>query len=207
MFGSRLEKSLYITSQAGRSMIEMIGVLAIIGVLSMGGVAGYSKAMNKFRVNKAADQITQLAQNIRTLYMGQRKYNDLTESVIKRSHLAPAEMYDSEDSLNLINPFGGSVSVWSGNKKTSSDSRAFGITMHNVPQEACVELLTHDWGSGTKSGLIALGADCQSTRDALLGCTNDSSTTRCSKAGIMDAAQAVNICGNEISNSIMWKFY
>ena len=38
---------------AGRSMIEMLGVLAIVGVLSVGGIAGYSKAMEKFKVNKA----------------------------------------------------------------------------------------------------------------------------------------------------------
>lgn len=38
--------------QSGRSMIEMLGVLAIIGVLSVGGIAGYSKAMEKFKVNK-----------------------------------------------------------------------------------------------------------------------------------------------------------
>ena len=30
---------------AGRSMVEMLGVLAIIGVLSVGAIAGYSKAM------------------------------------------------------------------------------------------------------------------------------------------------------------------
>ena len=39
-------------SQIGRSMIEMLGVLAIIGVLSVGGIAGYSKAMEKFKLNK-----------------------------------------------------------------------------------------------------------------------------------------------------------
>lgn len=38
--------------QNGRSMIEMLGVLAIIGVLSVGGIAGYSKAMMKFKINK-----------------------------------------------------------------------------------------------------------------------------------------------------------
>ena len=32
-------------NQIGRSMVEMLGVLAIIGVLSVGGIAGYSKAM------------------------------------------------------------------------------------------------------------------------------------------------------------------
>ena len=29
-------------NESGRSMIEMLGVLAIIGVLSVGGIAGYS---------------------------------------------------------------------------------------------------------------------------------------------------------------------
>ena len=37
--------------QSGRSMIEMLGVLAIIGVLSVGGIAGYSKAMTKYRIH------------------------------------------------------------------------------------------------------------------------------------------------------------
>ena len=40
----------------GRSMIEMLGVLAIVGVLSVGGIAGYSKAMQKFKLNKALDE-------------------------------------------------------------------------------------------------------------------------------------------------------
>ena len=40
----------------GRSMIEMLGVLAIIGVLSVGGIAGYSKAMEKFKVNKTVSE-------------------------------------------------------------------------------------------------------------------------------------------------------
>ena len=38
--------------ECGRSMIEMLGVLAIIAVLSVGGIAGYSKAIEKFKVNK-----------------------------------------------------------------------------------------------------------------------------------------------------------
>ncbi len=44
----------------GRSMIEMLGVLAIIGVLSVGGIAGYSKAMEQFRINKAISEYSML---------------------------------------------------------------------------------------------------------------------------------------------------
>ena len=45
---------------AGRSMVEMLGVLAIIGVLSVGAIAGYSKAMMKYKLNKQAEQISWL---------------------------------------------------------------------------------------------------------------------------------------------------
>ena len=44
-------------NQMGRSMIEMLGVLAIIGVLSVGAIAGYSKAMMKHKLNKQAEQL------------------------------------------------------------------------------------------------------------------------------------------------------
>ncbi len=40
------------SASAGRSMVEMLGVLAIIGVLSVGAIAGYSKAMEKYKINK-----------------------------------------------------------------------------------------------------------------------------------------------------------
>jgi len=39
-------------NESGRSMVEMLGVLAIIGVLSVGGIAGYRMAMNKHHANE-----------------------------------------------------------------------------------------------------------------------------------------------------------
>ena len=47
----------------GRSMVEMLGVLAIIGVLSVGAIAGYSKAMMKYRLNKHAEDLNLLLTN------------------------------------------------------------------------------------------------------------------------------------------------
>ena len=51
MKGQKMKK----TNESGRSMVEMLGVLAIIGVLSIGGIAGYSMAMNRYRANEALD--------------------------------------------------------------------------------------------------------------------------------------------------------
>ena len=44
-------------SEDGRSMVEMLGVLAIIGVLSIGGIAGYTLSMRKYRANQIADAL------------------------------------------------------------------------------------------------------------------------------------------------------
>ena len=46
-----------IKSQLGRSMVEMLGVLAIIGVLSIGGVTGYRYAMRQIAYIQISDFI------------------------------------------------------------------------------------------------------------------------------------------------------
>lgn len=55
-------------SENGRSMVEMLGVLAIIGVLSVGAIASYSKAMMKYKLNKQAESFNTLLNNAIELY-------------------------------------------------------------------------------------------------------------------------------------------
>ena len=47
--------------ESGRSMVEMLGVLAIIGVLSIGGIAGYVLSMNRYRANAVLDAANKYA--------------------------------------------------------------------------------------------------------------------------------------------------
>lgn len=58
-----LERKIMQINQFGRSMVEMLGVLAIIGVLSVGSIAGYQKAMMKYRINKHATSFNMLLSN------------------------------------------------------------------------------------------------------------------------------------------------
>ena len=62
--GTRARKFLADGVQCGRSMIEMLGVLAIIGVLSVGGIAGYSKAMEKWKLNTTFSELTLLINEV-----------------------------------------------------------------------------------------------------------------------------------------------
>lgn len=91
-------------SQSGRSMVEMLGVLAIIGVLSIGGIAGYSRAMIKFKVGKSLDQISMLVASIQTLYSGQRNYSGLTlKEAISYGVISP-DMKASDSTVTNVLP-------------------------------------------------------------------------------------------------------
>ena len=137
--------SYYKSNQAGRSMIEMLGVLAIIGVLSVGGISGYSKAMAKFKLTKQQDQLSMVLMNIRTAYATSPSYANLdTESAISYN-IIPSDMKISDTSAK--NAFGGDFKIG-----TAEDDTHFTITISNIGQEACMSLASSDWGT---DGLVA----------------------------------------------------
>ena len=53
-------------SQSGRSMVEMLGVLAIAGVVSIGSIGAYNLAINKHRTNELIYEATKRAQSVST---------------------------------------------------------------------------------------------------------------------------------------------
>lgn len=55
-----------IERQRGRSMVEMLGVLALVGVLSIGGVVGYQYAMQIFRENQTLNAFSATTAGART---------------------------------------------------------------------------------------------------------------------------------------------
>ena len=78
--------------ESGRSMVEMLGTLAIIGVLSIGGIMGYSYGMDKYRANQTINDIS-----LRTMDL-------LTQASQGRTELSLAE-WDKETTIyDFANP-------------------------------------------------------------------------------------------------------
>ncbi len=143
------------SQESGRSMIEMLGVLAIVGVLSVGGIAGYTQAMNKFKVTKATDQIQTLFQNIRTLTASQRNMDLVnTPTLMHKLGALTDEMCQTSTctSSNMVNPYGGSILM--GTYDGSAKKKIY-ITYNDLPSSACVSLATQSWGDSA-SGLDAI---------------------------------------------------
>ena len=192
------EKKMRSKNQFGRSMIEMLGVLAIIGVLSVGGIAGYSKAMMKFKINKTIDQISQAAAATQTLFAQQKDFKGLPYGIMVGDHPLPTAV----DSLILSdsvqkgikvyhgsggtsskdyyeNEFGGTFSISTSRyypRKGFSSMTDFYILLTGLPSEACMALGSTDWGATGMSGLIgiAVGRFFSASGDIIYpGCKGD----------------------------------
>ena len=230
MFNKKLWKrktmNNYKKLESGRSMIEMLGVLAIIGVLSVGGIAGYSKAMNKFKTNKVADNVSMIVTNIRTLYAQQSTYEGLTNITAVQMGVVPNELYTatpSEATTGLTNAFLGSVVIGSATVSgmdgetatggaTAGANRGFFVTMNGLTREACVTLATNDWGSGYSAGFVGLkiadSAQTAAPEGFTVTCTDHTAAKWCSSQNAMQvsvAAAGCNATGN--ANSVTWVFY
>ena len=103
--------------QKGRSMIEMLGVLAIIGVLSIGGIVLYRRAVNNHQANTILDDVNRFAFVILESGRAFKPYDNITG------------LDYTKTSTYFLNAF------------TEATSQQFAIMVTNVPRGVCEALL------------------------------------------------------------------
>ena len=204
-------------NENGRSMVEMLGVLAIIGVLSAGGLAGYSKAMFKHKLNTTMEQISIIVTNVRTAYGQKGNYTNLS--------LAKAKKLGAVAESVTANPFKGDIVLASANAAGGdADGTAFTLQYTGIPSEACIALATADFGSGAGSGFIGVEVGEGAAASLKVGgkagtaavadnpATPDVNEAKAAVPGVDEGAvysmaAAISACKGTEQNTITWKFY
>jgi len=121
-------------TESGRSMIEMLGVLVIVGVLSVIGIAGYRQAMNSYRAKETIHRIAS-----RAIAVSEQRLIGL------------------DGSLNSFNPSDGSYLIPAeGLTLATGNSSEFQITVANIPQDVCEKILASNWN------IVTISSDCSS---------------------------------------------
>ena len=100
----------------GRSMIEMLGVLAVIGVMSIGGIALYRRAVNNHHANTILDDVNRLA-----------------FVITERGNFAPND--------NIVGVEFNQTSTYSIVPFVGEKSGQYGIMVENVPKGVCEPLV------------------------------------------------------------------
>ncbi|MCP4393860.1 MAG: hypothetical protein GY804_06285 [Alphaproteobacteria bacterium] len=121
-------------NEHGRSMIEMLGILAVIGVLSVGALDGYSQAMTNYKANKAINEIHQIILNTKEFYSNQKDYSGLNNTIAKNAGII------SDDASNA---FGYSIVM----SAHGNDTSLFVIDYYIPNTNACKKLLLAKWNT------------------------------------------------------------
>ena len=108
-------------NENGRSMVEMLGVLAVVGVLSIGGVAGYRYAVDKMNANEIINElkkraITASQQRVLSQDINLAEYG----AILGKYEVAPANGYPEDPAF-------------------------FGLEIAGVPERVCNMILESDW--------------------------------------------------------------
>ncbi len=148
--GTRARKKQARVPLYGRSMVEMLGVLAIIGVLSVGAIAGYSTAMDKYRTNEMINGYNHLIMNILKYREDYSKlsYGSRISPYLKKQNAIP-HGFKYIDTNNLEDLWKNRVDLWSsGDRETIPGARNivavdvyFANTEKDANTQACNVLL------------------------------------------------------------------
>ena len=139
-------------NEKGRSMIEMLGVLAIVGVLSVGGLAGYNMAMQKIRINKVVEELERIIQETALLM---DTLSDLKEGEIYPgidTRFLEQAVQSCSSSAQIKGPSRGNVNGFS----------MFNFFFYNLPTDLCQSIVMADIETVTFCDYSS-GSSCQGT--------------------------------------------
>lgn len=116
--------------ESGRSMIEMLGVLAIMGVLTVGAIGLISTAMRTQKRNTVNEEVLQMVTGVRQL-LGE--YDDF-------SHIDNTTIFGAIG-MAAKNPYGGTYEL----AVDPANSRQFIVTINGLSRNDCEYFITKAW--------------------------------------------------------------
>ena len=129
--------------QFGRSIIEMLGVLAIIGVLVIGGVWGYRKAITKHLANSIIDDV-----NLSGFLVTSELFNKLPNDDVGM---------DMTDKFDQKSPYKF--------KAFAETDSSFEILVQGVPYSVCQEIIDRELKDFDEVRANGFAKECTSEQD------------------------------------------
>ena len=188
----------------GRSMVEMLGVLAIVGVLSVGAIAGYGKAMFKYKLNKQTEQLNQVIGAI-VRYKSSLMINPVSAdaptsdyqlvSMLKKLGEIPKDMYTSPDYL-IKDSFGTEYYIYHrNNEKGVVSLRTYNLERNKSSFQTCknLYLIAKEWHKEL-SAIFVVAYRGEDYADKDWYCGDNNETNICYKITNLKLTDLDDIC-------------
>ncbi len=116
--------------ESGRSMIEMVGVLAIMGMLTATAFALISLGINRQKQSRVTDDIVTIVSGVRSLLVDYDDFSNIDNSTIFAAM-----------SVSNKNPYGGTYEL----AVNPSNTRQFIVRINGLSKSDCEALVTKAW--------------------------------------------------------------
>lgn len=202
----------YKSEQSGRSMVEMMGYIAVVMAITVS--VGYiiSKVFGDYKYSKASLQLSDLANSITKAGSIEPNYADIVTMINAKNNDEGKKMIPSTYRVNdsgtgrkIYHAFGGLVTIGHPN----GDTLKFSIKFDNLNRNQCIELAMKDWLQNKYADLYSITVNTASwywpAYHSASGTDKVLPIKRSAVAGV-NAASNDGVCSDATSNSIMWVF-
>ncbi|MBL0690652.1 MAG: hypothetical protein JJV93_01780 [Alphaproteobacteria bacterium] len=141
--------------ESGRSMIEMLGVIAIMGVITIGAIELMRSGMDSQKRGQVDTDLIQIYQGVKEMSVGYNDYSNIDNRIL--------------DALKITkqNPFGGKYEV----EQDPRNPRQFVIRITGLSTSICEVLRAKAYqdsigyikSGGTKGGATSIPDNCKAS--------------------------------------------
>lgn len=132
--------------ESGRSMIEMVGVIALMGLLSAAAFVLIQSGMKAQKISRTADEVSTLVGNVRALAAEKGDFSVLPNCDDDESDIGvslAAAILDSDNTDEAPASIGGYYSV------CATEADAFYVYVHDINMLDCETMESRSFSGGT----------------------------------------------------------
>lgn len=189
-------------NQRGRSMIEMLGVLSIVGVISVGGISLIHNARVTREETQLASDIAQLGTIVKKLSCQYDTSYGTYTNFLNQSEAIPVHMKYNATTGTIESAQDTTITV-------TGDETYFVISVSGLEAGACLKLATTNWGDKHSNGCLGVtigaenAASCMQSSNSACGGSSAKSSDTANYP--MKNATAASLCGNNSTVKIWFK--
>ena len=160
-----------IHNEQGRTMLEMLGVIAIMGIIVYGAIAGINYGMSSYKINQTYSEIQDIIQGVQDLYSWSRGYpqskETLMEAACNNDIFVKSNTCSENENPTVSSQFG---QMWIQGTTLCRDSlcQNFKIEIFVNKKEDCERLVAMEWAAINVKQDYETGSSCSESGTTLV---------------------------------------
>lgn len=195
--------------QSGRSMVEMMGYMAVVLSVTAGIGALISNTYDEYKYSKASLQISEFASAVVRASAVDPDYGEIIDNIKAMNDKGKVFIPKSYRVVGskIYHAFGGTVDVgWPPASTSGEDKTKFAIKFNKLKRKQCIELAMKDWQNNRSVDLFEIQINNNTPWYWSVYSGSMENTLPVKRSVVAGTGTSEGQCAEEKDNSITWIF-